>query len=285
MLQTNEGKVCEAVVQRLEQRANGAVRTGLRQPEKEGHAAPVEAVFTIADELFALEHTTIEPFAGHMKMEAEADWRIKPITDTLKDALGTTAFYHLIIPVDALKGKKPTEVSAIQQAVIAWVKTTASTMPIRNDGLGTSVRSCTVPGVPFPLTLERFEPTPIPKHYFKISHMVLDLDQLRKERISEAIERKCPKLAAWKRDENAKTVLVLECNDVQLSNPDVIASTFVPLAKERADRPDETYLVITCVEKWHLWPILIGDKTYDDLVAKGDVQIDEIDPRTLVSLT
>jgi hypothetical protein len=282
---SNEGKVCEAIVQHLEKGANGAVRSSVRAPEKEGHAAPVEFAFKIGDQLHALEHTVIEPFAGHLKLEAQAQQRFKPIEDALKQALGKTAFFQLIIPADALEGKKATDLPGIQQAVINWVKTAAATMPTRNDGLGTSIRAGEVPGVGFPLELHRFDPTPIPLHYFKISHVVLDLDRLRKERMNEAIEKKFWKLGAWKRDERAKTVLVLENRDVQLSPPDVVADTFVPLAKTRQDRPDETYLVMTCFEPWHLWPILIGYKSYYDLVAKGPIGIEEVDPTKLVPLT
>jgi hypothetical protein len=36
----------------------------------------------------ALEHTGIEPFRGHVQMDAEADRLFKPIVDGLKNALG-----------------------------------------------------------------------------------------------------------------------------------------------------------------------------------------------------
>jgi hypothetical protein len=175
------------------------------------------------------EHTVIEPFAGHLKLEAQAQQRVNPIEDALKDALGNSAFFQLIIPADALEGKKGAELPGIQQAVINWTKTAAATMPTRNDGLGTSTRADNVTGVGFPLELHRFEPTPIPLHYFKISHVVLDLDRLRNERMNEAIEKKFPKLAAWKRDEKAKTVLVLENRDV---HPQIQRNPF-PLSHSR----------------------------------------------------
>jgi hypothetical protein len=35
----------------------------------------------IGDRLFALEHTGIEPFAGHMQMEVEADRLFRPIKE------------------------------------------------------------------------------------------------------------------------------------------------------------------------------------------------------------
>jgi hypothetical protein len=70
MLNFNEGKVCDAIVRRLEARANGS-RSGLRWPEQERHAFPVEVAFSIAGQLFALEHTGIEPFKGHVPRDTD----------------------------------------------------------------------------------------------------------------------------------------------------------------------------------------------------------------------
>ena len=65
-LRFNEGKACDAVLQHLERRA-GATRSAMRFPEKEGHPAPVELVCTIGGRLYAIEHTGIEPFEGHVR--------------------------------------------------------------------------------------------------------------------------------------------------------------------------------------------------------------------------
>jgi hypothetical protein len=120
----NEGKVCDAIVHHLEKRAN-ASRTGLRWPEDERHPFPGEIVFTIGSHLFALEHTGIEPFKGHVQMEAEASRHFAPIVDALKGALSTTAVFELIMPINAFQGKKMSEVRSIQQAIVDWVKITA----------------------------------------------------------------------------------------------------------------------------------------------------------------
>jgi len=64
-----EGLACEAIFRRLESR-DQRVRANVRFPEKEQHAFSVEATFEIGDQLYAMEHTAIEPFEGHMKMGA-----------------------------------------------------------------------------------------------------------------------------------------------------------------------------------------------------------------------
>jgi hypothetical protein len=103
--------------------------------------------------------------------------------------------------------------------------------------------------------------------------------------MKEAIDKKFPKLASWKTNEKAKTILVLEQNDIQLTNPSIVADTFLPLASARQDWPDETYLVASCLTPWYAWPILIGDKSYFDFAQGDEVAMWEFDPATLVALT
>ena len=179
------------------------------------------------------------------------------------------------------------EVRGIQQALIAWVKATAPTVPARRyaDYKKTSVGPVAPPGVPFAVSLYRFEPALVPGHHFRLTHLVKNSEQLRKDRIREAVERKFSKLAAWKRDENARTILVLEDNDIQLTNQAIVTETYLPLAMGRPDKPDETYLVVSCMDPWHAWPILIGDKSYFDFVQSGNAEDWEIDPARLVPLT
>jgi hypothetical protein len=286
MLSFNEGKVCDAIVRHLEERTRLA-RAGLRWPEDEGHPHPVEAAFTLGSQLFALEHTGIEPFKGHVRMEAEADRHFAPITDALKSALGTTAVFELHMPINAFHGLRMPEIRRIQQAIIEWVKATAPSVPARRyaDYRGTSVGPVNPPGIPFALSLYRFEPAIVPGHYFQLKHVAANVDKLRHDRIQAAIDRKFPKLAAWKRDHGARSILVLEDNDLFLTNQAIVAETYLPLAATRADRPDETYMVSTATKPWHAWPMLIGDRSYFDFAQSGDAPHWEIDPATLVAMT
>jgi len=179
------------------------------------------------------------------------------------------------------------EIRRLQQAIIFWVTNTAPTVPARRyaDHRGTSVGPVTPPGVPFVLSLHRFEPALVPGHYFQIKHVVANIDQLRKERIWEAIDRKFPKLAAWKRDHGARSVMVLEDNDLFLTNQAIVAETYLPLALARTDRPDETYLVSTSTNPWHAWPILIDNRSYFDFAKSGELPWWEIEPDGLLPLT
>jgi hypothetical protein len=65
-------------------------------------------------------------------------------------------------------------------------------------------------------------------------------DQLRVERVHQAVEDKLPKLAKCK---PARTVLVLENRDMALSNHWVISECLEKALESRPDTPDEVWLV------------------------------------------
>jgi hypothetical protein len=114
-------------------------RSDMCWPEQEQHKAPIEFAFKLGDQLFALEHTGIEPFGGHVEMENRAKTWYAPITDGLKDALGTAALYELYILINAFQNMKKLDIRNTQNALIAWVERTAPAMPQRGRGKGSHV--------------------------------------------------------------------------------------------------------------------------------------------------
>lgn len=143
--------------------------------------------------MFAIEHTGIEPFGGHMQLEAEADVHFRPV-----------------------------------------------------------------------------EP---------------DHEAERVRRVREACQRKYPKLARWKRDRGARTVLVLEENDIQLTNQQVVADALLEVEKTMPDRPDEVYLVSTAIETpWWTFALRVGMRDYYDF-SRALECMEEIDSTTLVDIT
>lgn len=105
------------------------------------------------------------------------------------------------------------------------------------------------------------------------------------DRPVRACDNKFPKLFAWKQKHGAQTILVLEENDVQLTNHEVVYEAYLPIALTRDDRPDETYLISTSIEPWNAWPLLIGNKTLDDLRVDGYAPRWDIDPSRLPNAT
>ncbi len=98
-----------------------------------------------------------------------------------------------------------------------------------------------------------------------LKHVTRGSDQPRELRIQRACDDKFPKLAKWKRSDNARTVLVLEDNDLQLTNQSIVADAFLPIARGRIDAPDETYMVSICTSSWYAWPILVNGRSYFEL--------------------
>jgi len=284
VLTYNEGKACDAIVRHLEAR-EGARRTALRSPEDEHHSDPVELVWKLGSQLFALEHTGIEPFDGHVQLEAEAKLHFDPIKEALTGAL-PPGVIELHLPAKAMQGLKKPAIRAIQGAIADWVRATAPTVPMRRyaDYIG-DIGPAAVPGVPFKLRLLRFETMGFPDRLQIVHSVTEDRGKARTDRIRRACEKKFPKLAAWKKREGAKTILILEDNDVQLTNQVVVSETFLPIALARPDRPDETYMVASCMSPWWAWPILVGDESYFDMARRGDQPGWEINQNTLVALT
>ena len=104
MLTFNEGKVCDAIVRHLEAR-DGVTRVDVQSPEAAHHADPVELTWKFGDQLFALEHTGIEPFYDPMRLEAEAKRHFDPIREALKDVLPADII-ELHVPAKAMLGLK-----------------------------------------------------------------------------------------------------------------------------------------------------------------------------------
>lgn len=286
VLSYNEGKACDAVLRVLEAR-EGKSRNNVRLPEQEHHAAPIELACNIGDRLFALEHTGIEPFAGHIQMEAEADRLFRPIETMLVGRLPPDDTFELGIPVNALQGLRKKDLFQIQGALAAWVEATAPTVPLAPYGRYLrSIQRVRLPNVPFEIRLDRFQ-TVIPPGRFCIKHSMpdTDMESSRETRIHAACEKKLPKLEAWRQDAQARTVLVLEDNDIQLTNPQRVFDTLAVLQKDFTNWPDEIYLVSTMIKNpWYVHALYVGDRHYYELSEAGEC-LTEFDSDRLVNVT
>lgn len=280
----NEGKSCDAVIRRLETR-EGHRRRDLRSPEQEGHAAPVELICRIGDRLFAFEHTGIEPFAGHVRLEAEAERHFRPIERMLAGRLPTTDDYELQIPVKVTQGLRSRELQRIQTALARWIEPIAPTLPLAPLGhYVTPIKRVTPPGVPFEVSLHRTATGGRPGH-FRVTHMVTDLEEARATRLRETCERKFPKLGAWHQNAGAHTVLILEENDIQLTNAQVVFEAFTRVENEFVNKPNEIYLVGTMIDNpWFVHALRVGNRSYYEL-SQSRQCMTEVDPNTLDDLT
>lgn len=285
MLTLNESKVCDAIIRHLEAEtgvARGDVQTHDRHPDS---AKRVELTFRLRAELVAIEHTGIEPFEGFMQLEAEAPKHFEPIKEAAKGAVPPDSMVELHVPVKAFQGRPPREIRSIQSALAKFIIDVAPKLRMRRiyeyiGDIGPSI----VPDVPFPVTLYRFESLGVGPPV-QIVHKASNLEEARADRLRQACEKKFPKLARWKADDGARTVLVLEDNDIQLTNAPNVADVFLPIARSRSDVPDETYMIFTAAEPWYLWPILVRGESYFDLARRHHQIHSEIDTKALRTVT
>ena len=286
MRRFNEGKACDAVVRRIERREDAA-RCDLWLPERERHPFPIELACEIGGRLFAFEHTGIEPFDGHMDLQARAPAHFTPLVGALSAVLPTTEHFQLQVPVNAMLALEGSEIRRVREAIVVWAQTAAPSLPIAPYGrYALPIVPVHLPGVPFPIVLHRFESIGYPGHHVSVTHAITgDLETQRTARIERACEAKFPKLAAWRRDFGARTILILEENDIQLTNAERVASALRNAEMAHFDHPDEVYLVGSMLDDlWYLWALRIGLEEYYGLSRAGKCMT-EVDPTTLINLT
>ncbi len=120
-----------------------------------------------------------------------------------------------------------------------------------------------------------------PPGTFSIRHVAANVPDTRKERIRRAYEKKASKLAAWRSQANARSVLIFEENDIQLTNAHLVADVLIEIERDTIfPKPDEIYLVSSCSEPWYVWALRIGGQSYDDFSTWGE-SLSEIDPAQL----
>jgi hypothetical protein len=267
----NEGKACDAVIRYLETH-NGGKRQDVRLPDKDGHLDPVELTCLLNGRLFAFEHTGIEPFEGQIQLGEHAAAFFKPIIDKLSNILPHTELYELYVPVDATRGLGSRDISGIQDKIIEWICAVAPMLPFNRTGrLVSPQKNVSVPGIPFPLSLyrhARLTPPGVPIITFHVVSSARK-EEARRDRIETGYNKKMKKLSAWKRDSNARTVLIFEDNDIQLTNPSVVTEAVLDIVARATERPDEIHLVTSCVEPWWVSPVLVDSTSSRSAITNG----------------
>jgi hypothetical protein len=252
MLRFDQDRVCKAIIRHLEarggqSRADVCVRddgTAVASTD-----ARVEMTFRLGEQLYALEHTGIEPFDGFVEMNNEADRVFEPLRQSLTGALDPSSTFELTIQLHALRGRKMNDVKKRHDSLRQWVLDTAPTIPRRPYGdMRCGQADGTVEDIP--VTLRRWDSMGFPGN-FMIRHFVSKIEESRAMRIARACDKKLPKLDLWRRDAKARTVLVLEENDIQTTNVPVVCDAYLDTVKGRADVPDETWLVSTAHDPWY----------------------------------
>lgn len=278
---SNEGRVLDAVIRRIEER-DGVRRAHMRDPEAEKHPSPVDQACTFNGVLHAFEHTEIEPFPEHIETQKHNAELLVPIIDALADLAKADECIQLLVPITASVGLKRAEHDGVRAALVDWVRKEAPGVKARPYGSPGPTKEVQPPGVPFPVTLVRYQPAMAMGGRFDFVQVAPSgSEALRVERLARACAKKYGKLAAWKAREGARSIIVFEDNDMFLTNAQSIADALIKAEASRSDCPDEAYVVATYVVPWFVTCLRRPGRTYYD---DGE-RFWEINPSTLVDLT
>jgi hypothetical protein len=256
----NEGKALDAVLRCIEARDHVLRQNDGRSPDDlkdPDESRRVDYVCTVGQTLYAFEHTGIEPFSNHIQLEVHNEKLFRPIKERF-DHRADREFWELHVPVGASAGLMGAQVGQVQDALIKWIEANHARVPVAplyeryaNRSLGERTT-----GVPFPFSLHRasmetpYFPSGSPCGRFTVQYIVSGaLEHARAARLKIACEDKFPKLAKWKQGSGARTVLVLEEDDLSLTNHFRVADALVSAEAATPDAPDEVFLVSTCIEQ------------------------------------
>ena len=187
------------------------------------------------------------------------------------------------VPVDGIAILRGKHLDNVHDTLAEWIERIAPTLPIAPIGRYVRSPAVTVPGVPFPVRLHRMTPIGLPNN-FQVNLIVSDVETRRLDRLRKALSDKCPKLAGWKQSHGATSVLILEQNDIQLTNPHIVTETLLAAETEISIRADEVYMVMTCIDQWRIYPLRVGSRSYFDITNPED-RAWEIDPAKLQDIT
>jgi hypothetical protein len=288
MVAKNERKICDAVARILEERA-GMQRSGARTPEKDGQGAPVEYRFDMGKQNYALEHTIIEAYDRQIESGVDFNELVQPIMDVIGAALPKPGVYYVTFPLDVTDQLNRKNYVTAQTAVTTWIREAASKLYARQLHMAPGERIGKdfsyverVPGMPFELHMTRSLFRDIPSQangrLFVSRFTPKAGHELRTARLQRALDRKCPKLKRCK-EEGATSILILENNDIALTNHILVGDTILPLIAARSDVPDEVFLVDTCVEEWTIFSMIRGDRLWPD--GNEAVRYREVNPAGL----
>ena len=156
----NEGKAIDAVLRRIEAR-EALVRSNDGWSPDDEHdpdeGRRVDYVCTVGKQLYAFEHTGIEPFVKQIEMEVQNRILLEPVTAQFAGRVPKGEYWELHCPVEASVGVSGGKVGQVQTALITWITANASSLPLVRfgDRYPYSARKETAPGVPFRFALYR----------------------------------------------------------------------------------------------------------------------------------
>jgi hypothetical protein len=280
----HEGKACDAVLRRIVERERQSI-TDPSRPEMDRSGPPIDLVCKIGGKLFAFEHTGIEPFEGHIQLDAQAATYLKPIEEALAEQLRPQERADVTIPWNAFLGLNGGEAARLSQALISTVVAAFPDVGVDRPGRRVRATRFLEGDLPFEFWIHRSDNAGHPGRV-RINYLVPDdLEEQRVARLQRGYMSHIQKLAGWKKDQAAHTVLILEENDVNVTNEYAIVDALRQIELDAINRPDEVWLVSTAVNAiWFVHWLRIENRYCEDFSVWGN-SLSEIDPDSIINLT
>lgn len=230
----------------------------------------VEWVFETPTARFALEHTRIESFPKQIAEGKRFAHLLEPLEAELTGKLPGAFF--LIVDVGAARAPSASH-AEVRRALSEWILSNGAALdPEEQTGRqGNCEITATPLGVPFEVTLHR--DSNYDSRLFIMQNLTGNRQSLRRDRIREALTRKCPKLLDAQR-EGRVSVLVLESDDIALANRVAIAEIIVTELAARGDAPDVVIWARTSTQPWKAWLIKEGPDVHPHIRDAGPFVLD-----------
>ena len=217
-------------------------------PERTGSSASagsVDLVAEVADNLISLEHTLLESYVHQIRDGARIERFIGMVKASLADDLppGTLT---LAMDTDVVGGLTGKAAETAAEEVATWIMDQAQHLAAEDPD--DRVRLMRRTANPLPLVLW-YRPGDEPCQIRFGRWVPQQLDELRREKLAMTMGDKLPKLHET-RKQGASPCLVLEIQDISLSDTDVVVD-IGPAVLERFSglEPDRIVVVVTLKER------------------------------------
>ncbi len=266
----NEQHICRAVMRLIADRRGERIINAEPVDSVVRDRPAVEWVFETPTMRFALEHTRIESFPKQIAEGKRFAHLLEPLETELTGKLPGTFF----LSVDVGAAKAPSASHAeVRKALSEWILANSAALdPAEQTGRQDYCKITEIPlGVPFEVTLHR--DSNYDSQLFIMQNLPSSRQSLRRDRIREALTRKCPKLLDAQREGHV-SVLVLESDDIALANRVAIAEISVAELAARDDAPDVVIWARTGTQPWKAWLLKEGLVVHPHIRAAGPFVLD-----------
>lgn len=248
----NEGRCCDAVLRILEVR-HGANRHIL---SIDSYRTPgIEVRCTIGGLQYALEHTTIDPYPDRRLDDQQFLQALSPLETLIGSSeLPPARHYHLLVDVLAFRRLSQKQRLAVSDALAQWIKASASKLR-PPEGVRADVLRAYPPDVPVSVMLQCWR-QPESSSSLTVGRLApedRELELMRRNRVRALLDKKGPKLQV-EHDAGARTILIVEDDDIALSNKSLIEAAIREEISRTSYSIDEIYLVeVTARGNWHVY--------------------------------